>query len=220
MGKCSISVRRCGGQGANKRERVGLSFCFLHCTFHLLIRSFPDSHIHAPPLLSSFLHSMAAQPATRPLLPTGTVRQPQQNKHYGSTDPSDVRQQRPTTPLTRDRTNNSPNPETLASLYSRLTIDWMNPIFKIGYRRQLQEDDIFEMAPQRKTKVLGDRLNVCWEDEKIKARLKNRKPSLLRALVRYALPSYWFGIVCLFTSGKNQFIWWCLGIAGCWHQVV
>lgn len=147
---------------------------------------------------------MATQPATQPLLPPGTVRQPQQNKRYGSTDPSGSQQQRPTTPLSRDRTKDSPNPETVASLYSQLTIDWMNPLFKIGFRRQLQEDDIFEMAPQRKTKVLGDRLTVCWEDEKIKAKLKNRKPSLLRALVRYALPTYWFGIICLFVSGKSQ----------------
>ncbi|GJJ74307.1 hypothetical protein EMPS_06665 [Entomortierella parvispora] len=143
---------------------------------------------------------MASPPATQPLLPPGAVRQPQQNKRYGSTNPSSGQPQRQPTPTSGNRTKETPNPETVAPLYSRVTITWMNPIFKIGYRRQLQEEDIFEMAPQWKTKVLGEKLTVCWEDEKTKAKLKNRKPSLLRALVRFALPTYWLGIICLFVS--------------------
>ncbi|KAG0325521.1 hypothetical protein BGZ99_000575 [Dissophora globulifera] len=76
----------------------------------------------------------------------------------------------------------------------------MTPLFKIGYRRQLQESDIYETLPKRGAGVLGKQLKAHWEEEKKKAQLKGRDPSLLRALGWFILPHYWFAQVCLFLS--------------------
>ncbi|KAF9194091.1 hypothetical protein BGZ51_001070 [Haplosporangium sp. Z 767] len=85
------------------------------------------------------------------------------------------------------------NPEATASAFSKMTLSWMDPIFKIGYRRHLQESDLFEMLPQRKAAVLGQRLNDCWNQERRKAAMKGQNPSLLRAMIQFGLPMYWFG---------------------------
>ncbi|KAG0263849.1 hypothetical protein BG011_007937 [Mortierella polycephala] len=101
-----------------------------------------------------------------------------------------------------ERTNEatSTNPEATASVFSKIMLSWMDPIFKVGYRRQLQESDLFEMLPQRKAAVLGQRLNDCWDQERRKAAAKGRNPSLLRAMVQFGLPMYWFGQICLLVS--------------------
>ena len=153
---------------------------------------------------------MAAAPASQPLLQPDTADPTQQQqrryRQYGSTGPARL----PKSPCPSTENNSSGsrekkvNPETVASLYSRLTFSWMNPLFNIGYRRQLQEDDVWEMAPEHKARILREKLGVCWEDEKRKARIKSRKPSLLRAIARFALPTYWFGQVCLLVSGKTN----------------
>ncbi|KAF9575235.1 hypothetical protein EC968_003876 [Mortierella alpina] len=94
------------------------------------------------------------------------------------------------------------SPEAKASLISLLFLSWMNPLFKTGYRRQIQESDISEMLPKWKTGVLGQQLHERWEQEKLRAAAKGQNPRLLRALVRFALPTTWFalGQVCLLIS--------------------
>ncbi|KAG0213738.1 hypothetical protein BGX28_003682 [Mortierella sp. GBA30] len=85
---------------------------------------------------------------------------------------------------------------------SIVTTSWMNPLFKIGYRRPLQESDLPEMMPQQKTEVAGEQLRVCWEDEKRRAAAKGQSPSFVRAMFWFALPTPWFalGQVCLLLS--------------------
>ncbi|KAG0229963.1 hypothetical protein BGX31_006020 [Mortierella sp. GBA43] len=77
----------------------------------------------------------------------------------------------------------------------------MTPLFKIGYRRRLQEQDISEMLPEHKTGVLSAQLREYWDAELREASSNGRrKPSLLRAIVRFIIPYFWFGQVCLFIS--------------------
>ncbi|KAF9919828.1 hypothetical protein BGZ65_011789 [Modicella reniformis] len=95
----------------------------------------------------------------------------------------------------------APIPMASASYLSRAFVSWMTPIFMIGYRRQLQEEDVSEMIPEHKTRSLSSRLQQCWDAELKGAASKTRKPSLLRALVRFAPGYFWFGQVCLFISG-------------------
>ncbi|KAG0048480.1 hypothetical protein BGZ83_006567 [Gryganskiella cystojenkinii] len=152
----------------------------------------------------------ASQPLLRPVTPDPTQQQQkrrqqqqqQNNKRYGSTEPARA-QRSPCSSLENNKSESREkkiNPEIAASFYSRLAFSWMNSLFNLGYRRQLQEDDIWQVAPEHETKLLGERLSVCWDDEKRKARIKGRKPSLVRAIARFALPTYWFGQICLFIS--------------------
>ncbi|KAF9948009.1 hypothetical protein BGZ70_002404 [Mortierella alpina] len=60
----------------------------------------------------------------------------------------------------------------------------MNGLFKTGYKRQLEEDDLYEMLDYNKAAFLHAGLSEQWEMEKKKAKLKGRHPSLLRATVK------------------------------------
>ncbi|KAF9354827.1 hypothetical protein BGX34_010786 [Mortierella sp. NVP85] len=95
-----------------------------------------------------------------------------------------------------------PIPEASASYISKVFISWMTPIFKIGYRRHLQEQDISEMIPEHRTKALSIRLQECWDEELRNASTEggHRQPSLTRAICRFVPPYFWFGQVCLVIS--------------------
>ncbi|KAI1320456.1 hypothetical protein EDD11_000841 [Mortierella claussenii] len=90
------------------------------------------------------------------------------------------------------------NPEASASFFSRITMSWIMPLFKVGFRRQLQEEDINDMLPQRTTAVLGPGLRKHWDNEAEKASSKARRPSLLRAMSRFIWLKYIPGQAALF----------------------
>lgn len=102
---------------------------------------------------------------------------------------------------TKDTTASTPESSTF--YVSEAFVSWMTPIFKIGYRRQLQEEDINEMRPEHRTKVLSTRLQECWDTELRRASTNNRHPSLFRAIGWFILPHFWFGQVCCFICGKK-----------------
>ncbi|KAG9061585.1 hypothetical protein KI688_007164 [Linnemannia hyalina] len=117
-----------------------------------------------------------------------------------------------TTPLLHKHAHNTPNqhqqtnpkegpvsPENSASLPSRLTFWWLNGLFRIGYCRQIQEEDLYQILDRRRSEVLGQALFDNWEAERRSAQLKGRRPSLLMALFwsfwRRYLPAYiWLGL--------------------------
>ncbi|KAG0370512.1 hypothetical protein BGZ54_006027 [Gamsiella multidivaricata] len=80
----------------------------------------------------------------------------------------------------------------------------MTPIFKAGYRRQLQEEDIYEMLPDRRANVLGQRMRGCWTEELKRAAVKGRQPSLLRAMIWFTLPYYWFGQIIVYLESTQD----------------
>ncbi|CAO3572786.1 unnamed protein product [Mortierella alpina] len=133
-----------------------------------------------------------ADSASSPLLPSEASLRAEQTAAYGTTtSKGDV-----------DDEAGCASPESKASLLSLLFLSWMDPLFKTGYRRQIQEDDVSEMLPKWKTDVLGQQLHVRWEQEKVRAAAKGQSPQLLRALVRFMLPTTWFvlGQGCLLVS--------------------
>ncbi|KAF9083706.1 hypothetical protein BGX23_011210 [Mortierella sp. AD031] len=98
------------------------------------------------------------------------------------------------------------SPEKEANLLSRWTLWWMNGLFRIGYTRQLQEDDLYQMLDRRRTEVLGQMVFDNWEAEKKNARLKNRRPSLLRALFHSFWRRYLPGFIWLEIADLCQVI--------------
>lgn len=136
---------------------------------------------------------------TQPLLSTPSNPQIGGNQ-YGSTleRPRTVADQ---TPSIKDDPHYYECPEMKVSFISFLTYSWMDPLFRTGYKRQLQEEDLWDMAPQWTAGVVGPELTASWKKEKARAAAKNQRPSLLRALVRFMMPYYWVGIIFIFLGG-------------------
>jgi len=95
------------------------------------------------------------------------------------------------------------SPEVNASILSLWTMWWINSLFRTGYKRQIQEDDLYQLLDQRKAHVLGGLLLGHWEEEKARAKDKNRIPSLLRALVKTFWRHYLPGYICLEIGGTG-----------------
>lgn len=47
-------------------------------------------------------------------------------------------------------------PKKVASVY--FSFSWLNPLFRIGYRRKLQEDDMYKVLPEDASDRLGEEL--------------------------------------------------------------
>ncbi|KAG0337432.1 hypothetical protein BG000_005438, partial [Podila horticola] len=89
------------------------------------------------------------------------------------------------------------SPEVKANILSLWTMWWINGLFRTGYKRQIQEDDLYQLLDQRKAHIIGGLLLSNWEAEKANAKAKNRTPSLLRALVQSFWRRYLPGYICL-----------------------
>ncbi|XP_078589212.1 ATP-binding cassette sub-family C member 4-like [Branchiostoma floridae x Branchiostoma japonicum] len=73
-----------------------------------------------------------------------------------------------------------PNPLATANTLSRLLFWWLNPLFKVGYKRKLEEDDMFNVLYEDSSCKLRTDLESSWNMEKS----EYSKPRLLRALWR------------------------------------
>lgn len=83
-----------------------------------------------------------------------------------------------------------PNPLQDANLCSRLFFWWLNPLFKTGHKRRLEEDDMFSVLPEDRSKHLGEELQGYWDKEVLRAKKDARKPSLTKAIVKCYWKSY------------------------------
>ncbi|XP_066267632.1 ATP-binding cassette sub-family C member 4-like [Branchiostoma lanceolatum] len=96
-----------------------------------------------------------------------------------------------------------PNPLEKAGLLSKLLFWWLNPIFKTGYKRTLQEDDMYNVLYEDSTQKQADDLEREWQKELDKAKESpKRLPSLKRALFRVFGAKYLLlGLCSLFVEG-------------------
>ncbi|XP_028724042.1 multidrug resistance-associated protein 4 [Peromyscus leucopus] len=83
-----------------------------------------------------------------------------------------------------------PNPLQDANFCSRLFFCWLNPLFKTGHKRRLEEDDMFSVLPEDRSKHLGEELQGYWDKEVLRAKKDARKPSLTKAIIRCYWKSY------------------------------
>uniref|UniRef100_A0A182WC63 Multidrug resistance-associated protein lethal(2)03659 n=1 Tax=Anopheles minimus TaxID=112268 RepID=A0A182WC63_9DIPT len=79
------------------------------------------------------------------------------------------------------RKDREPCPRQKANFLSYIIFAWTIPIFFKGYKKELNTDDLYQPLREHKSDGLGNRLCEAWENEQKQARLKNRKPKLLRA---------------------------------------
>ncbi|XP_071159454.1 ATP-binding cassette sub-family C member 4-like isoform X3 [Mytilus edulis] len=77
----------------------------------------------------------------------------------------------------------NPNPTLTTNPISKLFFWWLNPLFKIGYQRRLEVDDMYNVCEQDSSDNLGDRLEKEWNKE-LRKKQSGGKPSLLKCLIR------------------------------------
>ncbi|XP_055398814.1 ATP-binding cassette sub-family C member 4-like isoform X2 [Bubalus kerabau] len=70
------------------------------------------------------------------------------------------------------------------------TISWLNPLFKIGYKRRLEEDDMYSVLPEDRSQHLGEELQGYWDQEVLRAEKDAREPSLMKAILKCHWKSY------------------------------
>jgi ATP-binding cassette subfamily C (CFTR/MRP) protein 4 len=66
------------------------------------------------------------------------------------------------------------SPETTRNIFCSYSFD----LFKKGFKKDLDEDDLYEVLTSCRSKTLGDLLETQWEVDK----KKNKRPSLVRVL--------------------------------------
>ncbi|KAG5876595.1 hypothetical protein JTB14_021562 [Gonioctena quinquepunctata] len=82
------------------------------------------------------------------------------------------------------------NPKKKANFVSLLFFWWMVEVVKKGTKAGLEILDLYKALDADKSKFLGDKLEKNWENEIHKAKEKNAKPSLMRALSKTFLLDY------------------------------
>ncbi|KAM4601994.1 ATP-binding cassette sub-family C member 4 [Polymixia lowei] len=89
------------------------------------------------------------------------------------------------------------NPAATASLFSQVFFCWLNPLFRIGYKRKLEEDDMYRVLPEDGSERLGDELQRHWESEVQKAAKELRTPRLTKVIIN----CYWkpYAVLGIFT---------------------
>uniref|UniRef100_A0A674ET19 Cystic fibrosis transmembrane conductance regulator n=1 Tax=Salmo trutta TaxID=8032 RepID=A0A674ET19_SALTR len=74
---------------------------------------------------------------------------------------------------------------------------WLNPLFRIGYKRRLEEDDMYKVLPEDGSERLGEELQRHWDHEVQKAAKDLRPPKLTKVLIK----CYWkpYAVLGIFT---------------------
>ncbi|KAK9297340.1 hypothetical protein QLX08_008913 [Tetragonisca angustula] len=83
-----------------------------------------------------------------------------------------------------------PNPRVKANFLSVLFWWWTLDLFKTGYRKILQTEDLYTPLKTDRSNVLGDRLERRWKIELENSKKRRTNPSLLRAIFRTFLGEY------------------------------
>ncbi|XP_014007251.2 ATP-binding cassette sub-family C member 4 [Salmo salar] len=89
------------------------------------------------------------------------------------------------------------NPSAKANIFSQVFFCWLNPLFRIGYKRRLEEDDMYKVLPEDGSERLGEELQRHWDHEVQKAAKDLRPPKLTKVLIK----CYWkpYAVLGIFT---------------------
>ncbi|XP_065826757.1 multidrug resistance-associated protein 1-like [Oscarella lobularis] len=76
-------------------------------------------------------------------------------------------------------------PEAKATFLSKISFWWMTSMIFTGYKRPLTDDDLFDLFPDDKAKVVVPRFLNAWNHEVNKTKLKNARKSQPSSHVKY-----------------------------------
>ncbi|NWX88406.1 MRP4 protein, partial [Nothoprocta pentlandii] len=98
---------------------------------------------------------------------------------------------------------------------------WLNPLFIIGHKRRLEEDDMYKVLPEDSSEKLGEELQWYWDKEVQKAKKDGRTPHLTKAIILCYWKSYLvFGIFTMIeVSAKGRLPDVLVGVNNllCWY---
>ncbi|KNC99091.1 uncharacterized protein SPPG_06036 [Spizellomyces punctatus DAOM BR117] len=69
-------------------------------------------------------------------------------------------------------------PQSTASLWSRLSYTWLNPVFYVGWQRPLDHNDIWELGPTYKVEHVHRLLDDAWKEELVKVGWSHQEQSM------------------------------------------
>ncbi|XP_063223953.1 ATP-binding cassette sub-family C member 4-like isoform X2 [Bacillus rossius redtenbacheri] len=76
----------------------------------------------------------------------------------------------------------NPNPVQNANILSKIFLWWMKNFLWTGFKRDLEQGDLYDVIPSDSSSYLGDQLERHWNDELRMAKQKGKDPSLLGAI--------------------------------------
>lgn len=85
---------------------------------------------------------------------------------------------------------NNPNPREKANAISTLLFSYTIGMFKKGYGKELDVDDLYNPLSADRSQYLGDRLERKWDAILRKCKKSNKRPSFLKALCATFWPEY------------------------------
>lgn len=89
--------------------------------------------------------------------------------------------------LSEKQHSSLPSPMAEASFLSRLTYWWLNGLFSKGYDRRLEPHDLYQVLKEDSAETLVADLESEWSKELAAAAFSSRKPSLGKAVAKFAL---------------------------------
>ncbi|XP_021915794.1 multidrug resistance-associated protein 4-like isoform X2 [Zootermopsis nevadensis] len=90
-----------------------------------------------------------------------------------------------------------PNPAGSANPLSKLFFLWTRSIFSKGYKKDLEESDLYTILEEDRTDFLGGKLEATWNNELKISEKKKRRPSLQWAVFKTFWKQY---VVCFLMS--------------------
>jgi ATP-binding cassette subfamily C (CFTR/MRP) protein 1 len=91
-------------------------------------------------------------------------------------------------------------PEYTAGIFSRLTWQWMQPLMQVGYKRPLENNDIWTVNPDRSADVLAQKLEAAFKTRKE----QGNERALLWAMFDTFKWEFILGGLCQLTSSLIQ----------------
>lgn len=90
----------------------------------------------------------------------------------------------------------NPHPRATANHFSVITFWWLFRLFKKGYRRDLDVNDLYTSLKEHQSAYLGDKLESLWNQELQQSKIKKEEPSLLRVLVKcFGVKTFFYGFL-------------------------
>ncbi|XP_053403237.1 ATP-binding cassette sub-family C member 4-like [Mercenaria mercenaria] len=80
--------------------------------------------------------------------------------------------------------HNNPTPKLRANWFSKLLYCWMNPIFTTGFKRRLEDEDMYNVTHDEESEYLGEKLEREWMAERQRCQRTGKEPSLYKSLFR------------------------------------
>ncbi|CAH1257762.1 ABCC4 [Branchiostoma lanceolatum] len=77
-----------------------------------------------------------------------------------------------------------PNPMLSANFMSRASFSWLDPLFAKGYRKRLEESDLYNVVEEESSQQLGEDLERAWQKELDLAATAGKPPSFQKALLQ------------------------------------